>query len=167
MPLIAHLATGMAGKWAAPEANAFGLAVAAEALDLAHFPPVSLFVDVPFWVTHGLLMSAVWSAVVVVVMRTLGKKTRVCVVYGLAVFSHWILDFVAHPMGAIMGNGSPLPPDIPLAFPGSPLVGLGLYNHSSVTAYAFEFGVTLIGVGAYVWFKRRERETALPTLAEV
>lgn len=167
MPLLAHLATGAAGKWAAPEANVLGLVVAAEALDLAHFPPVSLIVEVPLWVTHGLLMSAVWSAVVIVVMRTLGKETRVSVVYGLAVFSHWILDFVAHPMGAVMGAGTPLPPDIPLAFPGSPLVGLGLYNHSSVTAYAFEFGVTLVGVGAYVAFRRRQRRAAPLVVADV
>ena len=167
MPLIAHLATRMAGKWAAPEANALGLVVAAEALDLPHFPPVSLIVEVPFWVTHGLLMSVVWSAVVVGVMRLLGKQTRVCVVYGLAVFSHWILDFIAWPMGAVTGDGSPLTESLPLALSGSPMVGLGLYNHSSVTAYAFELGVTLVGVGAYVWFKRRERADALPVLAEV
>ena len=167
MPLIAHLATGIAGKWAAPKANALGLVVAAEALDLPHFPPVSLLVEVPFWVTHGLLMSLVWSAVVVGVMRLLGKQTRVCVVYGLAVFSHWILDFIAWPMGAVTGDGSPLAANIPLAFPGSPMVGLGLYNHSSVTAYAFELGVTVVGVGAYVRFKRRERAAAPMTLAEV
>lgn len=168
MPFLAHLATGAASKWVAPEANVIGLVVAAEALDLPHFPPVSLVVDVPLWVTHGLTMAVVWSAAVALVMRLFRRSPRVCWTYGAVVFSHWVLDVIAHPMGAIMGDGSPQPADLPLAFEGSPLVGLGLYNHSAPLAYALEFGVTALGVAAYLWYRRRARvgADASPDAAE-
>jgi membrane-bound metal-dependent hydrolase YbcI (DUF457 family) len=157
MSAIAHVGAGMALKWAAPEDNVVALAIAAEVIDLVYFPPFSLFMKVPLSLTHGLFMAAVWSAVAVAIMFALRKKPRGALVMGLAVYSHWIIDFITHPMGAIMPGGSPQPPDLPLLFSGSPTVGLGLYNHSAVVAYVFEFGVTLLGVGAYVAFKIREK----------
>lgn len=162
MPFLAHLATGAAAKAVTPEANVIGLVVAAEALDLVHLPPISLVVDVPLWATHGLTMAAVWSAVVMLALRLLHRTLRVCLIYGAAVFSHWLLDFIAHPMGAVLADGSPQPADLPLVFADSPLVGLGLYNHSAPLAYAFEFGVTLLGVGVYAWFRRRARAATDP-----
>jgi hypothetical protein len=44
------------------------------------------------------------------------------VLIGLVVFSHWILDFVSHPMWPSVQ------PDLPLLFAGSPTVGLGLWR---------------------------------------
>lgn len=157
MSAIAHIGVGMSLKWAAPEANVVGLAVAAEVIDLVYFPPLSFIIKVPLALTHGLFMAAVWSAVAIALMLAFRKSARVSMVYGLSVFSHWILDFITHPMGAIMGDGTPQPPDLPLMFSGSPQVGLGLYNHSKAFSYIFEIGVTLLGVGAYVAFKIREK----------
>ncbi len=52
------------------------------------------------------------------------RDWRTAGVIALVVFSHWVLDFISHPMGF----GKQVPPDMPLLFAGSPVVGLGLYN---------------------------------------
>jgi hypothetical protein len=69
-------------------------------------------------------------------------------------FSHWITDFITHPMGAISG-GKPLPPDLPLFFNGSHMVGLGLYNHSFTLAMVTDMAMLLIGITIYILFKNR------------
>lgn len=61
------------------------------------------------------------------------------------VFSHWVLDFISHPMGL----GKPLPPDLPLLFEGSPKVGLGLYN-SVAAAVPVELGLFAAGIVVYL-----------------
>ncbi len=68
---------------------------------------------------------------------------------GLAVFSHWLLDFVTHPM---FGG----PPDLPLLFEGSPKVGLGLYSAAGSTfTMAFELGLIVLGFAVYIATRRR------------
>ncbi|HTX71748.1 MAG TPA: hypothetical protein VMC79_02895 [Rectinemataceae bacterium] len=103
--------------------------------------------------THGLFMAGLWSVATAAVAALLRCDARTSVVLGLAVFSHWILDFVTHPMGAVFG-GKPLPPDLPLFFAGSSKVGLGLYNGSYAVAVAFDLGLTLGGIAAYVAYRR-------------
>jgi hypothetical protein len=99
-------------------------------------------------------MAFVWSAAAAGIAALLRGGLRTSLVLGLAVFSHWILDFITHPMGAIFG-GRPLPPDLPLAFSASPRVGLGLYNSSYVLAVAFDLGLTLLGTAAYIAFRKK------------
>jgi hypothetical protein len=66
-------------------------------------------------------------------------------IIGLLGFSHWVLDFVSHPMGM----GKELPPDLPLLFAGSPKVGLGLYN-SVAAALITDFGLLAVGMAIYL-----------------
>ncbi len=160
---IAHLATGFALKWAAPKAPLWALLVGAEAMDLLCIP--LLYAKVPdllvMGLTHGLFMNLVWSALSAALVYGIGiarKKPdmRSALVIGFSVFSHWILDFITHPMGALMGEKMSKP-DLPVFFAPQPLLGLGLYNHSYAGALVFEFGLTFVGVMAYVFFKLREK----------
>jgi hypothetical protein len=63
-------------------------------------------------------------------------------IIGALVLSHWVLDFISHPMGM----GKELPPDLPLLFGNSTRVGLGLYN-SLPAALGTEFVPTLTVIG--------------------
>ena len=89
---------------------------------------------------------------------------------GLLVFSHWVLDFVSHPIpfpsfswrSWQWSYGHPLPPDLPLLFANSPRVGLGLYNSiSAVEGTMLEFGMFILGLAIYTGFivkRRKESE---------
>jgi len=143
-------------KWAAPKAPVIGLLVASEALDLLLIPLLAAPVGTDtLSLTHGLFMAGVWSVASAALATLLRCDVRTSVMIGLAVLGHWILDFMTHPMGAIFG-GKPLPPDLPLFFASSPKVGLGLYNGSYVLAMAFDLGLTMAGIAAYIAFRRRK-----------
>jgi membrane-bound metal-dependent hydrolase YbcI (DUF457 family) len=154
MAAIAHVGIGLALKWVAPKAPAFGLVLASEALDLLLIPLLAApsGTDVQS-LTHGLFMAAAWSMAGMALAALLGRGLKTSLVMGLAVFSHWLLDFITHPMGAVFG-GKPLPADLPLFFASSPRLGLGLYNHSYALAVAFDLGLACAGVVAYIAFRR-------------
>jgi hypothetical protein len=113
--------------------------------------------------THSLVAALVWSAAAGGAYRLLSRATaRTSLLLGLAVFSHWILDFVVHR------------PDLPL-YDNTAKVGLGLWNHPAL-AFGLEalllfggmvaflrarpthrtaiitFGVVMLGIQAYVFF---------------
>ena len=113
--------------------------------------------------THSLVAALVWSAAAAGAYRLVSRATaRTSLLVGLAVFSHWILDFVVHR------------PDLPL-YDNTAKVGLGLWNHPAL-AFGLEalllfggmvaflcarpthgiaiatFGVVMLGVQAYVFF---------------
>jgi hypothetical protein len=159
---LAHLGVGFALKWAAPKVPVAALVAGAEVLDLLCIPAM-LSRQGDFFVmasTHSLAASLAWSAAAMGVAAAAKADRRSTIVIGLAVFSHWVLDFITHPMGAVFG-GKPLPPDLPLFFTASsPRVGLGLYNYSYALAMVFDIGLTLAGIAAYILFKRRERKAA-------
>ena len=100
---------------------------ASNPLDLYYYP-----------YTHSLLASFVWLGVAVVGCRLLrpgeGAWRRGLIV-GLAVFSHWLLDFLVHR------------PDLPL-YGNSLKVGLGLWNYP-VPAFLLEAGVLVGGMWLY------------------
>jgi hypothetical protein len=153
---LAHLGVGFALKLLAPEAPVVALVVGAEALDLLCLPAMLFRRGESFVLatTHSLAASIAWSVVAMGIAAIAQADVRTILVVGLAVFSHWILDFITHPMGAISGKKPrhPLPPDLPLSFSvHSPKVGLGLYNHSFAFAVSFDIVVTLIGIAAYVF----------------
>lgn len=122
--VFGHVAAGLMAKKADPKVSLGALLVAAEALDILwgvflltgveHLPP-----SVSLW-SHGLLMASVSSLVGGLAAARLYRDRRAAVLIGLVVFSHWILDFVSHPMWPSVQ------PDLPLLFGGSPAVGLGL-----------------------------------------
>jgi hypothetical protein len=118
--------------------------------------------------SHGLFMSVVWSLVVGLLAARIYRDRRAGVVVGLVVFSHWVLDFVSHPIPFSSFSwrswqwsyGHSLPSDLPLLFGGSPKVGLGLYNSiSAVEATALEFGMFILGTVVYANYVVRHRNT--------
>ncbi len=129
-----HFGIALAVKSLAPKAPLWSLLAASEALDLLCFGFVSLGIEKTgtsqvdlqhgiqivapgvIFLSHGLLMSLIWSAAAATITYLLLRDRRAGAFVGLAVFSHWILDFIVHL------------PDLPLAFVGSPLSGLGLWG---------------------------------------
>src|SRR3569833_2170666 len=67
--------------------------------------------------THSLLAAFVWSCVAGITYQTVASPARrtTSIVVALAVFSHWVLDFLVHR------------PDLPL-YDSVAKVGLGLWN---------------------------------------
>ena len=123
--------------------------------------------------SHGLFMSVVWSVALGLLTTRVYRDYRAGVVVGLLVFSHWVLDFISHPIPFSSFSwrswqwnyGHPLPSDLPLLFGGSPKVGLGLYNSiSAFEATVLEFGMFVVGAAVYAGFlvnRRRQSSTAI------
>lgn len=113
--------------------------------------------------THSLVAAVLWSVAAALVYgaaRPASTNSRLFV--GLAVFSHWILDFIVHA------------PDLPL-YDNRAKVGLGLWN-LPIVAFSLEavlllgaiaiylrtvkrprlgvvaFGLVMLGIHAYVFF---------------
>jgi membrane-bound metal-dependent hydrolase YbcI (DUF457 family) len=95
--------------------------------------PLDLYY-MPF--THSLVGALAWSFVGGLLYRLLARPTspRSAVIVGLAVFSHWILDFLVHR------------PDLPL-YDNAAKVGLGLWN---LPAIAFGLEAVLLFGGMWL-----------------
>jgi hypothetical protein len=147
-----HVAVGLAARPFAPKAPLGVLMVSAMGLDTLCGILVAAGAErigtdgsssIPW--SHGLLMSVVWSVATFGIAMLASRNLRTSLVIALVVFSHWLFDFLAHPMGL----GRPLPPDLPLLFEGSPKVGLGLYNRVAV-AVPMELGIFAGGIALYL-----------------
>lgn len=147
-----HVGVALAAKPVAPKISLGVLLIAAAAIDILCGVFVVLGMEgmningsslIPW--SHGLFMSIVWSILAAGTTFLVSRNTRMSVVIGILVFSHWILDFISHPMGM----GKSLPPDLPLLFENSPKVGLGLYN-SIVAALITELGLLISGIIIYI-----------------
>ena len=90
-------------------------------LDIEHVrivPGITAFTPLDFYnypITHSLVSVLGWSLAAGLLYWAVRRSARDAAVVGLAVLSHWIVDFVAHR------------PDLPL-WPGGPRVGLGLWG---------------------------------------
>jgi uncharacterized membrane-anchored protein YitT (DUF2179 family) len=84
--------------------------------------------------THSLVAAIVWSVVGALAYQLLARPTalRSSVIVGIAVFSHWVLDFIVHR------------PDLPL-YDNTAKVGLGLWNSPAI-ALALEALLLLGGM---------------------
>ncbi len=145
---IGHFAAGLATKRLAPKASLGVLLLASEATDLLWIVFALTGVEnfqTAYW-SHSLFMSVVWSIVAALLAWRFYRDYRTGLVIGLVFFSHWVLDFISHPMGAL-GMGSQ--PDLPLFFAGSPKVGLGLYN-SAVGMVVGEVSLLALGIALYL-----------------
>jgi len=165
--VFGHCAVGLAAKPLSPKVPLGVLFLAALTLDiLAITFGIAGFESgakgIPW--SHGLLMSVLWSGVFALAGARIFHSARAGAVIGLVVLSHWLLDFVSHPIPFSSFSwrswqwsfGHPLRPDLPLLFAGSPKVGLGLYNTiSAVEATALELGMLLLG---FVMYMRAVRE---------
>jgi hypothetical protein len=159
---IAHAAVGLATKPLVPEVNVGWLILGTVVLDILWLvfwcvgletSPMNPAAHPPWW-DHSLLMAVVWSVLFGLLAywlaRRFRRRTLIGIVFGLMVFSHWVLDWITHPMTAL----SPTDKGIPLAFQGSPLIGLGLYR--TITAvWVTEIGSVVVGLAIYFWARRR------------
>lgn len=150
---LGHYAVALAAKKVAPKTSLGTLFLAGQLVDLlwplflllgietVRIEPGNTIVtpldfnDYP--ITHSLLMAVVWSLVFALGYYSLRKYPRGTLVTGICVFSHWVLDFVAHR------------PDLPLAPGSETMFGLSLWNSLAGTI-AVEFGLFAIGVLVYL-----------------
>ncbi len=150
---LGHYAVAFAAKRAAPRTSLGMLMVAGEWLD--HVWPIFLllgvehvrivpglmaaspldFYDYPW--SHGLVTALGWSLLLGGCYFLVRRHGRGGLVVAAVVFSHWVLDLVAHR------------PDLPL-WPGrGPKLGLGLWNSVPGTLVV-ELGLLALGVLLYV-----------------
>ncbi len=103
--------------------------VAASHLDLYHIP-----------YTHSLVAAIIWSVAfgaLYLAWQRGSSNVVSAVIVALAVFSHWLADFIVHV------------PDLPLLY-GEPKFGLGLWRHFWLSQ-ALEVGLL---AGAVFWYVR-------------
>jgi hypothetical protein len=150
--LFGHVAVGLAAKPMAPKASLGALLLSATAIDtlagafaLTGIEGVDASGASSIGWSHGLFMAVVWAIAGLAAAYLLTRDRRTAIVVGSVVFSHWVLDFISHPMGM----GHDLPPDLPLLFEGSPKVGLGLYN-SVAAALITDLGLFVAGIAVYL-----------------
>ncbi len=89
--------------------------------------------------THSLVAAVLWSLGAYVayrLIRRFGASHRAALLVALAVFSHWVLDFVVHR------------PDLPL-YDDAVKVGLGLWNYRA-PAFLLEIAVLFGGMFLYL-----------------
>ncbi len=152
---VGHFAAGLACKAVEPRAGLGTYFAAAQGLDLlwpmlvltgveqvridpgnTAFTPLD-FVSYPW--SHSLVMALLWAVLFGALHYWRARQARVALWLGLAVFSHWILDWVSHR------------PDLPLIPGGETRVGLGLW-HAVPATLAVE---SMLLVGALVLYLRR------------
>ena len=143
---IAHIGVGLAAKKIAPQAPLGVLLLASEALDILWgifaLLGIENMADSPW--SHGLFMAIGWSLIAALLSAEIFRNFRTGLVIGLVVFSHWLLDFITHPMFGGL-------PDLPLLFNGSPKVGLGLYSSiAPIVTVLFELGLVISGLIVYL-----------------
>jgi membrane-bound metal-dependent hydrolase YbcI (DUF457 family) len=100
--------------------------------------------------THSLVAALLWAGAAAATYGLLARPSgfRPGLLVGVAVFSHWILDFVVHR------------PDLPL-FDNSAKVGLGLWNRP-ILAFGLEATLLLGGVAIFL---RRRAARSIPLVA--
>jgi len=130
---VGHYGVSFAAKKLEPELPLWLLFIAVQLLDVLWAPFVLLGIEkvriVPGFTatnpldlyympyTHGLVAALGWSVVAALAYRFLarGASRRAATIVGIAVVSHWVLDFLVHR------------PDLPL-YDNTAKVGLGLWN---------------------------------------
>jgi len=161
---IGHFAVGMGAKAAAPKVSLGSLFLAAQFLDLL-WPTLLLLgvehveiepditgltpLDFTFYpITHSLLMACVWGILLGGVFWLIHKNTKVAIVIGLCVVSHWVLDLIMHR------------PDLPL-YPGhSDKLGFGLWNSLSGSLLV-EGTLFIVGAAIYLRATRAKNRTGI------
>lgn len=161
MAALAHLGVGLAAKRVNTAVPLYILIIAAWGADiiwglffflgLESYPAPGNTVPSPW--SHGLLMNVLWAALAFLITKLVSRSTRTSIFIGLLFFSHWIVDFLTHPMRAVMPDDPPLP----ILFNGSPLVGLGLYSTQSGINIG-EYGSLIIGIIFYIFALKKLKQ---------
>ncbi|MDR7231326.1 hypothetical protein J2X45_002421 [Caulobacter sp. BE264] len=155
---VGHYAGALVAKAIEPRAPLWSYVLACQAVDIAwggliiagvekvsvdHSLPGSALVLSHMPYSHSLPAAVLWSVGVATVLAWLLKLPRRAGLFiGLAVLSHWLLDFLVHR------------PDLPLLWTG-PKVGLGLWNHA-VLEQAVEMGLLAMAAASWAWRRGRE-----------
>src|SRR5258705_8810163 len=160
---VGHYGVSFAAKKAEPAIPLWVLFIAVQLLDVLWAPFVLLGIEkvrivpgitasnpldlyyMPY--THGLLTAIGWSVVGFLAYRfgVRAAPTRAAAIVGLAVFSHWVLDFLVHR------------PDLPL-YDNSAKVGLGLWN---LPAVALGLEALLLFGAMWLYLRHAARRTAM------
>jgi membrane-bound metal-dependent hydrolase YbcI (DUF457 family) len=150
---IGHFAVAFASKKVAPKVSLGTLVIAAAFLDVVWpvlvllgverfrivpgFTAINPFDFVYYPWSHSLLMAAVW-ALLFAFLYLWAKGDRLGAAWvGIAVASHWVLDFVSHR------------PDLPLYPGGEMRFGLGLWQSLPAT-FAIEGLMFAAGIALYM-----------------
>ena len=150
---IGHFAVAFAAKKVAPRASLGTLVIAAAFLDVVWpvlvllgverfrivpgFTAINPFDFVYYPWSHSLLMTAVWALLFALVYFAVRGDRSGAVWLGIAVASHWVLDFVSHR------------PDLPLYPGGDERLGLGLWQSRAAT-FAVEGLMFAAGIALYM-----------------
>lgn len=168
MAALTHMAVALAAKPAAPKIPLAVLIVSAYMIDLVwgvfYFLGIENMPEtggaaVSYW-SHSLFMAVIWSLLAGALGWLICRNSRTSLFIGLLVFSHWIIDFISHPMTAVFPDATGLP----LFFEGSPLVGLGLWRTPEIVSFG-EYGLLVLGTIIYLatLLYRRKQNTRLST----
>lgn len=162
---VGHYGVSFAAKKYEASIPLWALFVAVQLLDVAWAPFVLLGIEkvrivpgitasnpldlyyMPY--THSLVAALLWSAAAFAVWRLVRPRAGMtaALIVAVAVFSHWVLDFVVHR------------PDLPL-YDNSAKVGLGLWN---LPALAFGLEAALLLGGAWLYLLRGHGVAARPS----
>jgi hypothetical protein len=153
---IGHFGVALAAKKLAPRTSLGTFFFAAQFLDLIwpillllgveHVriaPGITRMTPLDFYdypISHSLVTAAGWSLLVGGIYYLARHRFGDASVVGLAVLSHWVLDFLVHR------------PDLPL-WPGGPKVGLGLWNHW-LPEIVLEVAIFFAGIWLYLTVTR-------------
>lgn len=165
MDPIAHASVGLITKSIAPKTPVLALLAATQVPDLLSFAFMAAgiehgadtsldlehglrYLSMPSigW-SHGLLMCLVWSLVVGGIAYFLLRNRRASILIALMVLSHWALDTIVYPY-------------MPLAFDGSPWIGLGLITSGPGLIAGIALEVVLITGGLIAHLAARRHRAA-------
>jgi hypothetical protein len=149
---IGHIAVGLAAKRATPAVSLATWLTSVQFVDmlwpiflllgLEHVriaPGITRFTPLDFYdypITHSLVGATVWAGLFAAGCLLVYRNTRVALLLGAGVVSHWVLDVASHR------------PDMPV-LPRGPYLGLGLWNSVAATL-AVELTLFAIGLMLYV-----------------
>jgi membrane-bound metal-dependent hydrolase YbcI (DUF457 family) len=163
---LGHLAPALLLKSAAPEVPLWTLVAASELNEILYLAFTLTGVENAAGVTydlqngatylsqsvnpwsHGLVMSLVWSAAAALAAGLVFRGWKPAAAVGLAVISHWLLDFLMHS-------------NLPLFLEGSPPLGLGLENSGPGFIVMAGFDLALLTGSLVLFFKNRRSIAAV------
>jgi len=155
---VGHYAVSFAIKKIEPKTSLFVLFLAVQLVDIIFFPLVLLGVErfdlilnhtesthfdlyfMPY--THSLVGSIGWAIIVFGIVKYKYKNSKMAILVGLAVLSHWFMDLIVHT------------PDLPLLGDDSIKVGFGLWNNA-IASYSLE--ALLLSGGLFLYLNSTNR----------
>jgi hypothetical protein len=156
---LAHLGVGLAAKPLEPRINVWILILLAWGIDfiwagfllagLEFYPSDEVITPTPY--SHSLVMSLFWTGLAALIAWFISKDRRITWVVGLVFFSHWIIDFISHPMTAVFPNDTKLL----LFMEGSPELGLGVWQ-TQLGVTIGEYGTAGVGLAIYIYWRFRQ-----------